>query len=641
MEPGFRSAVESPNPTIETFINNCRPVTAQFPPSTRSSIYLRVYTRLDQGKADVNNAGIYVGQSVNVRVRGVQHDAEIEKRKGLVANGQPERDLPTHYDIAAKCDPNDVHILLAVCGEIHLDPAFRDTNSGLSVALDIMEQTVMLALRTYPVWVSTARVGEDMTTRLTQARLLHSVSEPIRSRLGLLEHFRPTYGTNVNSPIFMSNRAGAKVSAREIQAVHTPGARPWMPGMTVYRLPVFFFIPVIGRPVIALSIKKESWRLRRRVLTIRLHSSLVAKILDTIDPVYKASNGFSLTLVFQLMDDREPHAQPCVGVPEFGMFKDAAKDVHSLGLRVEWKLAGLNNICTAPIPLYTRLTVQMNKQLVRAGGEAGVPRAERMFQEILALINMLRYQTFSDPSPGTGWDITVHPGYCPPMVRLLQVDHLRQTLDWKVLEHTRVPVPEEATFEENTAKLRAAVYAGRLTPLTTLGYPAGGTKDRMYFVDGRSAQAVGRTGVMCDTCSLLTLVIAHMHHVECSATPGTTTCQACTRLRRPCTFTARAPLVQGWTGDRSQGRLTNLEITKGPMKHLIFFRTISPKCTLDGAKIVPAPLGWDLMTALHRADEDDGEDEVQDKQKDGEVAEGEYDDESEEYEEDEDDEDDE
>lgn len=52
----------------------------------------------------------------------------------------------------------------------------------------------------------------------------------------------------------------------------------------------------------------------------------------------------------------------------------------------------------------------MNKELVRAGGEAGVPSAERMFQEMHALINMLRCQTFSNPGSGTGFDLAIYPG---------------------------------------------------------------------------------------------------------------------------------------------------------------------------------------------------------------------------------------
>lgn len=71
---------------------------------------------------------------------------------------------------------------------------------------------------------------------------------------------------------------------------------------------------------------------------------------------------------------------------------------------------GLEGHLLGPLPLFTGLMVQMNNELVRAGGEAGVPSAERMFQEMHALINMLRCQTFSNPGSGTGFDLAIYSG---------------------------------------------------------------------------------------------------------------------------------------------------------------------------------------------------------------------------------------
>lgn len=186
--------------------------------------------------------------------------------------------------------------------------------------------------------------------------------------------------------------------------------RPLMPGKTVYRIPKHFSIQKGGRANTGFQIQRGSSHLKRGGFSVRLHSSLVAKSLATIDPIYKSKNCFYLTLAFELMDDGPPHSQPCLGIPLLGLYKHGASDVHSLGLRVEWRLAGLKDICSAPIPLFTGLVVQMNKELVRAGGEAVVPSAERMLQEMHALINMLRCQTFSNPGSGTGFDLAIYPG---------------------------------------------------------------------------------------------------------------------------------------------------------------------------------------------------------------------------------------
>lgn len=214
------------------------------------------------------------------------------------------------------------------------------------------------------------------------------------------------------------------------------------------------------------------------------------------------------------------------------------------------------------------------------------------------------------------------------MVSVLRFDHLRQTLDFEVLEHTRVPVPENATFEENAAKLLSTALGGGLTPFTVMNYPAGGTKDAIYCIDNTSARAVSKTGVMCDTCCLVKLLIRNMPPFQCSATPDSDTCQACTRLRRPCTFNPRTALVAGWTGDRSHGPISNLEISKAPMRHLLFHRTVSPKCSLDGTLTLRAPEGWDTLVALF--DGADDENEEQEGDEDGEDGEDDEDDEDDE-----------
>lgn len=400
-----------------------------------------------------------------------------------------------------------------------------------------------------------------------------------------------------------------------------PAYRPLVPGKTVYRIPKHFSIQKGGRASAGFQTQRGSSHIKRGGFSIGLHSSLVAKILATIDPIYKSKNGFYLTLTFEIMEDGQPHPQPCLGIPLLGLYKHGASGLHSLGLRVEWRLAGLKHICSAPIPLFTGLVVQMNKELVRPGGEAGVPSAERMFQEMYALINMLRCQTFSNPGPGTGFDLAIYPGTRPPLFKVLRVDHLSQTLDFEVLERTMVPVPEKATFEENAAKLLSTALAGRLTPFTVMTYPAGGTKDAIS-IDDTSARAVSKTGVMCDTCCLVKLLIPNMPPFQCSASPDSDTCQACTRLCRPCTFTPQTALVAGWTGDRSHGPISHLEISKGPMRLLVFHRTVSPKCSLDGTLTLRVPEGWDTLVAFF-----DGADEEQEEQEDDEDGEDDEDDE--------------
>ena len=158
--------------------------------------------------------------------------------------------------------------------------------------MDMLEQTVMLLMRTYAGRVSTAHAGEHLTVRLNQARLLHSVSDEVRDKLArkgiqILPDWLPAHGTNVASPLF--TRAHLGLPAREIQAIYVAPVHPSRPGRTVYWFsrhfsPTSHHRETSGRSHLTAHRHMRPgthWKKRRQDILLKIHPTTFQLIADT------------------------------------------------------------------------------------------------------------------------------------------------------------------------------------------------------------------------------------------------------------------------------------------------------------------------------------------------------------------------
>lgn len=400
----------------------------------------------------------------------------------------------------------------------------------------MLEQTIMLLMHTYAGWVSTACAGEHLSLRLNQARLLLSVSDQVRADLArrgiqILPAWLPAHGTNVTSPLFTKTQHGHP--AREIQAVYIPPTHPRKPGRTLYRLSRHFHErPDGGGSTFLQSRRPEppgKPSKRPHSIHICLRRTTMEMIRKSIGPSLGTGRFLNLTLAFKLMDDAHPHPHPFLGFPSIGPYTNYYNMANSLGLRVEWQAAG-GNIHSVPIPWNTILTSTLNGELLRTKEvDIGRLTGAQKFQDVMGIINMLRCQTFSDPSPV--FNVAVNFGWSAPVVRLLRINHLEQTLSWETLQLTKVPCPREATFAENAATLVDAVRQGTLGLMTSTIRPQDGM-DAMYNCDETSKRAARMTGPICDTCYICEDGNTSGRK-QCTAIPNSKTCQVCKRLSRP------------------------------------------------------------------------------------------------------------
>lgn len=90
---------------------------------------------------DIDHVAVYVRQSIWAQERNVQHEQCIKSRTIRVTR-------PSHYDLAARSPPSRRYVLVPI-PQGHLG-FFNATPQ----ALNVMEQTTMLLLRSYAGWLT-------------------------------------------------------------------------------------------------------------------------------------------------------------------------------------------------------------------------------------------------------------------------------------------------------------------------------------------------------------------------------------------------------------------------------------------------------------------------------------------------------
>lgn len=145
--PSFRDFVENnPNFTPHDLFMQCQRQTDNWPSDGDNVIYARVYTHIDLMATDIRGSdmehvAVHVGQSIHALERNAQIEQCIKSRTIRVTR-------PTHYDLAARSPQSRRYVLVPI-SQGHLG-FFNAT----SQALNVMEQTTMLLLRSYAGWLT-------------------------------------------------------------------------------------------------------------------------------------------------------------------------------------------------------------------------------------------------------------------------------------------------------------------------------------------------------------------------------------------------------------------------------------------------------------------------------------------------------
>ncbi|KAL1839538.1 hypothetical protein VTJ49DRAFT_1401 [Mycothermus thermophilus] len=281
------------------------------------------------------------------------------------------------------------------------------------------------------------------------------------------------------------------------------------------------------------------------------------------------------------------------------------KKGNSLGIRLEWKHHSQEEWSTAPV----QIGIKRHRQICAELLEGNNSKLLDVFQEVAAIINMVRGEKLRDPPEGF-WH-SLGRTWTRPAPQLLVYDHLKQTIRWETQPETLGNVPRPAVFMHNLAWL--CTFRGCFSPETAIGdRPA--YNDGLWFIDNRSTRSAvttkarGTGQVRCDTCIIIASRKGRKSNVtwfKCEHDPITKACPPCAAMHRQCTFTPATSLLSGWIGrevDYHEQLQTNANQTSilfpvyggGPMRHLIPHLGIEEKECITPVKI-PEPFGWETL----------------------------------------------
>ncbi|KAK1828955.1 hypothetical protein QBC39DRAFT_358069 [Podospora conica] len=614
IHPRFRHALEQPTLKIATLLSECLHVHDAPYDTDDVTIYVHIMTHLDTTHNNVENAAIYVGRSNNVKRRVGEHELRIEKEREADPGDTPATQKPGHYDIAPLTPPDHSHWVAAVSADMVYE--FQRVNLGAFLACEMLEQTMIILLGSFAPWLIADDAEGSPTGWVIRAKTMNGAAERVRTRTGIPFPcaWPSVRGTNVTCPIFMVY-AGAVYEgpASEVQAIYipSPAHRPTSPGRHVYRFPRRFYSTKKGGEVrqVGTSLTSHVGGGKAHKLKIHVPLPIVPVITESIDPRFKdEQGGLWVTLAFEVMDNNAPHPAPYLGFPAIGPYKDFGAP-NCLGLRIEWMDAKTKKVLSLPLASSRRVASAFNLELAKGVGTKWL----RAFADFTGIINTLRGQKFSNPNATFSGYVSF--GHGPPIVRMLDFNFMEQTVALRTIEVTGVPRPEPANFRANRDLLKTLV--GPPESGTILIYPPGGAVNHMYAITSQSqSNAVKETkvtgNVQCDTCTLVKHLGQHRQEaiIKCSARPGKDSCVPCNLLVRPCTFSSRAKLSQGWTGASQPPKSFTPhpipKITTGPLRFLVFHRAVrKDEYTPTEVSLV----GWEMMNDVARAMEADAEDD--------------------------------
>ncbi|KAF4958070.1 hypothetical protein FSARC_11120 [Fusarium sarcochroum] len=560
-----------------TTLSQLPKVSQQWPAPGCKVIYIRLYTH--QNNANIDDCAIYGGQSkTHLWRRHLAHQSNID-------NNSP------HYNYARRSSPHHRHMIPIMIWDAQVADSIRLT------LVNMAEQTVIAMFNSYHGWVKRPPGGGDVFSyRLhfyNHFTAIDSANQETRTKTTW--SYSAPAGCNAESPMF-DKKARTPIYCYP-QRVQIPGQR----SKTVYRLPMVFqkeeyTTKGVTRYWLQRYIPYTTSDGTHKFFRFRVPHSTVQRL--------QMPDNAKAYLVFETMDDGQPHDIPYAGCPNVGPFKNFGA-ANRLGVHYEWLDETSGNFIEIPLQLGRRsgdfLTAVKNSDMMKAIAHW------RRATDIMQLLEGIDYQ-----GDCNGLSRSLHLTLCH--VRMFSLDHLNQSIRWIPRPRQSRPAPELASFRYN-AQLMNDQHKGTYT-LVNVKEPPPIDSDFWRFTS-HDVKVMGQKAVVkCDLCYYM-----HSFNVgyQCERDPeheDRWVCKCCSTLNRPCTFTPRSQCLVLWGSDRpflfAAGDTQNSLgwYPTGPHRFLAFHATLTPDRQAQGQRIEPPIEGRGGLDLVYDMAIMDAEEEV-------------------------------
>ncbi|RGP61327.1 hypothetical protein FLONG3_10561 [Fusarium longipes] len=158
-------------------------------------------------------------------------------------------------------------------------------------------------------------------------------------------------------------------------------------------------------------------------------------IMCCLDNMPGLTAGHPVIFSIELMEDQKPHPTPWYRGPVHGAWSNS-HELHSFGIKVEWKDETNNQWYTYPVRPETKLKMF-------PGADSAVTYQWKKATSILQLLHNRRYRN--------------PPSYLPPsfrpLIRHVVYDHLDQSVSFEQVPQVVVDPPSHVSFQHNFEKL--------------------------------------------------------------------------------------------------------------------------------------------------------------------------------------------
>ncbi|PKK41002.1 hypothetical protein CI102_15176, partial [Trichoderma harzianum] len=393
--PDARRVFKDGNFSLDDILNIPK-LTSTWAP-TGSIIYIRLYHKEDRASY---GSAIYVGQTIQLQKRHSQHNTET-----LTSRAR-------HYQIARQFTLEERHMIPICIWED--DIPFH--------VLTMAEQTVVLLLNSYMTFTNdTLSPTNSFYPFFQRIQFMRRLVQDLQQRLPWAPNITLT-GLNVETPL-ISTRTFRYISAIPgLQFVESAQT------FTRYRTPIAFSRKDNCACVYRLS-------MRDGVNKIRVSISIPEADVNSMQI---PNNGF---LIFEIMDNGQPHPNPWIRCPAVGPFEDFIQ-ASALGIRFEWYNENQNTWLSTTVHKFgSPGMVQI------AAKENNIRLPMSIWLSAIYIIQALEGIVYSDYQPNQGFYKRLTFGSVH--VKQLQTDHLKQTYQWIHRPEILRPFPKIATWQYN------------------------------------------------------------------------------------------------------------------------------------------------------------------------------------------------
>jgi hypothetical protein len=468
-------------------------------------------------------------------------------------------------------------------------------------ALNMAEQTITAMFNSYHTFAKRLPVNDDaFHARLAYFNhfsAIDAANRETRSKTGW--SYSAPFGCNISSPLF---------DGHNNIAIHCYSQRFPVPGKrskTVFRLAA-----MLRRSRLSTG---HNWAFQTKIRYAASDGRFSEFPFHVNAPVvqhFQIPSPARIYLVFEIMDDGQPHDVPYAGCPNLGPFKDFGA-ASRLGIHVEWFNTASGSWIQFPVqkcaPRRPFLKSVQNSDMM------GAIKNWRRAMEIMQLLEGIDYQ-------GDTHGLTKSLYLLRKSVQVFTVDHLDQSVKWVPLPRQSRPAPAVASFEYN-AQLMRNQWNNTWTQVNLKEKPP---NDSDFWVFN-SLDARVRASMSTPKCDLCLYTSTNAIDLGCERDPqypDQFVCKCCSLLNRPCTFTPRSKALVLW-GSGSPFLITETarlaRYPTGPHRLLSFHQTLTPEQQIQAQPAdtpIEGPDGLEMVGDMEVVDTEEGEAAVGDDDED-------------------------